>query len=144
MNTAAFITGLMKQNSDALGFIPATTIATRYVPGGQFVIQHDTRGRNVGYILHGKPLPGGILTIAQAVIDVDRRNLGFGEQAVTTLIDRAKLANCRQIVLHCAADLQANTFWQSCGFLQTWSAARQNRRQRAINTYVLDLWRRLL
>ena len=140
MDDYNFVLGLMRHNYDALGFIPAPTIASRYLPLGRYIIQRQRTGRPVGYILHGKPAPGGVLTIAQAVIEYDHRERGHGMDAVATLIERAQQANCRAIVLGCAGDLPANAFWRAAGFEQTAVLHPENKRNRAKNIYTLDLW----
>lgn len=134
-----FVIGLMKQNTDALGFIPETTVDQRYIRQGRFIIQ-KRNGNPVGYVLHGKPTAGGVLSIAQAVIDYDFRQRGHGMDAISTLIDRAKAVNCRAIKLRCADDLQANSFWQQIGFELCRVDSPSNRRRRRINTYMMDLW----
>lgn len=139
MQTIDFVMGLMKQDYDALGFIPATRLQ-KYETDGQIIIQHDTRGKQAGYLIHGKPVAGQTLSIAQAVIEYDRRNHGFGEMSVKVLIERAKRANCAAIKLRCADDLAANAFWQSVGFEMTGVWHPANKRKRAINVYTLQFW----
>jgi GNAT superfamily N-acetyltransferase len=139
METTAFVAGLMKQNSNALGFIPTTRLY-KYEADGQIIVQRDTRGREAGYLIHGKPVAGQTLSIAQAVIEYDRRNHGFGELAVLSLFYRARQSNCAAIKLRCADDLAANAFWQSLGFEMTGVLRPMNKRQRAINVYTLQLW----
>jgi GNAT superfamily N-acetyltransferase len=139
MNDLDFIIGLMKTETENLGFIPAPTIAQRYIPTGRFLIQRS--GHEIGYLLHGKPTPGGFLTIAQAVIEVDHRLQGHGMDLTQRLIDRARDHNVRVIKLRCADN--AVQFWQSVGFEITRRDSPDNRRKRAINTMMLDLWPRL-
>lgn len=118
MQDKNFIIGLMRENYDALGFIPATTIETRYLANGLYVVQRDLRGRNTGYVLHGNPSHRNNyeMVISQAVIDYDNRNRGFGNLAVQQIVARAEQVNARRIRLSCADDLDANLFWQSIGF----------------------------
>lgn len=136
----SFIVGTMAQGYNQLGFIPAPKVEEYYIGRGFYVLQSNRRGIAVGYVLHGKPLAGKVLSIAQAIIDIDRRNLGFGELAVAQVVERAKFANCRAVKLRCADGLEANGFWRQMGFTLTKSEFPGNKRQRAINTYVLDLW----
>lgn len=140
MTDLDFILGLMRANTDALGFIPAPTVETRYVAGGRYVVQTNERGQRTGYILHGKPTAGGVLTIAQAVVEYDWRGRGEGREAVQAVIERAQRANCRAITLRCADGLEANAVWQALGFERTCTLHIPNRRQRAIHVYTLDLW----
>lgn len=136
----SFITGLMRENSGALGFIPSTTVETQYLAKGRYVIQRDQRGRKTGYVLHGAPTPGGLLTIAQAVIEYDFRESGHGRAAVEEVIARAVATNCRAIKLRCAEDLEANHFWAAMGFKRVNTLHPNNTRQRAIHVYIMDLW----
>lgn len=133
----------MSQNTDELGFIPGGTVEAQYVKLGRYVIQHDERGRETGYILHGKPLSGGILTIAQAVIELDKRQRGYGEQAWQVVLERAQRANCRAVKLRCGADLPSNEFWQAVGMKLCNVVPGGERRSRDINVYMYDLWPRL-
>lgn len=143
MNDLNFIIGLMAQNTDALGFIPSSTIEHQYINNQRYIIQ-SPGGHSVGYLLHGKPTPGGILTIPQACIDFDFREQGHGMDVLQVVIDRAKRANCRVVKARVAAELPANQFWQHAGFEVVNVLHPENRRNRAINVYILDLWPRLI
>lgn len=139
MNTVELVAGMMKQNYDAVGFIPTTRIEL-YERSGQIILQNDLRGRAAGYLIYGTALPGKPLSVYQTCIDHDRRLLGFGETAVHALIERATVRNCSAIKLRCADDLAANAFWLSLGFEHTNTLHPGNKRNRAINVYVLQLW----
>jgi len=144
MDDISYIVGLMRENTDAVGFIPQTTVESRYVREERYIIQADERGKRTGYVLHGKPTAGGVLTIAQAVIDHDFRERGHGRLAVESVIERARFAKVREIVLRCADDLEANVFWRALGFTKINATQPNNRRRRAINVYALGLWPRLM
>lgn len=136
---AAFICGLMKQNTDALGFIPRPTIEDRFVPAGHYLIQRNRFAKPVGYLIHGPVHPDGKLLIHQACIELDRRYRHFGHQTVQTLIDRAKRKGARVILLHCAADLDAVAFWTKLGFRQTRVSTGGARRRRTIIHFAYPL-----
>lgn len=144
MDDLTFIVGTMRQGYNTepnqLGFIPDTKIATYYMPQSQYVIQRNRHGVAVGYLLHGKCKPGGNLTIAQAIVDIDKRNLLFGQQMTNQLIERARSAGVRVITLRCAADLNSNEFWISQGFQLTGEDKSPNKRNRIVNLYSLYLW----
>jgi len=140
---ASWIVGLMKQNYDAVGFIPSPTLQSQYIAAGRYVLQCDERGKPVGYILHGSVRPGRVLVVSQHCIDLDKRLHGYGRQAFDTVVERAKMANCRGITLHCAADLASNAFWQAVGLQLTSVKSPANTRQRQIHVYALDLWQPL-
>lgn len=138
MEDLDFIVGLMRQNTDELGFIPLTTVEQRYIAGGLYLLTPK-----IGYLLHGVPKAGHILHIAQACVEYDKRSVGYGMDLVKELIERAKATQCKGIVLRCAASLQSNQFWQAAGFERTATNEPSNRRNRAINVYTFDLWPRL-
>lgn len=139
MDPADFICGLMRRNTDAVGFITRPTIEKRFVPKGHYVIQRNRHGQPIGYLLHGPVHPDGTLHVHQACIELDRRNRGFGHQAVRTLIERAIRHHARTILLRCAADLEATTFWTACGFLPFALSPGGKRRQRTILHFSLEL-----
>lgn len=140
----SWIAGLMRHNYEAVGFLPESAIEQQYVANGRYVLQADERGRNVGYLLHGKPTPGAILTVAQHCIETDKRLRGYGQEAFKTLLDRAKIANCRAIKVRCAVDLPSNAFWREMGLEIVSVQSGGKHRQRDINVMLLDLWPRLV
>lgn len=139
MDDAAFIIGLMKTETAALGFIPSTAIRQRWVKLGRYIIQRDARGRPRGYLLYGPPTPGRPLYINQTCIDYDSRMRGFGLLAVRTLVERALAAGSPAIRLRCADDLPANAFWHAAGFHVTGCRPGGKQRHRYIVSYQLDL-----
>jgi len=116
MNIANWIAGLMAENTDALGFIPNTTVETRYVAKHRYILQTNERGKAVGYLLYGALRYGQPVVISQACIQYEKRMRGYGEKAFLELLRRAKLAGASSIHLRCADDLPAVQFWQSLGF----------------------------
>lgn len=138
-DTLSWIAGLMKQNYDAVGFLPFDAVRT-YIKTGHYILQHDIRGNLVGYLLHGRPVPGGILSVAQHCIEIDKRFSGYGTEAFNTLLDRAQQSNCRGIKVRCADDLPSTEFWLKMGMGITRIDHPSNRRRRAINTMMLDLY----
>lgn len=116
MSDTSWITGLMAENYEAVGFIPNTTVRDRYINHNRYIIQYDERGHRVGYILHGAIIYGKPLVVSQHCIQHEKRLKGYGEQAVRELIQRAQQAGATSIKLRCADDLPALQFWQSVGF----------------------------
>jgi len=139
MDDAAYIIGLMKTNTSALGFIPSPAIRQRWIRLERYVIQRDARGRPRGYVLHGPPLFGRPLFINQACIDYDHRLRGFGLLAIRTVLGRALAAGSTLIRLRCAHDLPANAFWHAAGFHVTGCRPGGKQRHRYIVTYELKL-----
>lgn len=139
MDTTDFICSLMRHNTDALGFITRPTIENRFVPRNLYVIQTNRFGKPIGYIIHGPVHKNGDLYIHQACIEIDRRNRGFGQAAVQTVITRATRHQARAILLRCPADLDAVLFWRSCGLLPTHISPGGARRRRTIVHFRLEL-----
>ncbi len=139
MDDAAFIIGLMKTETDALGFIPAPAIRSRWIPKGRYIIQRDRRGRRRGYLLHGPARPGRELFVNQVCIEYDHRLKGYALLAVRELLNRAHDARCTAINLRCAADLSANSFWLSIGFSLVDVVDGGRRRDREICVYRISL-----
>jgi len=116
MDDADYIIGLMRENTDAVGFIPAPAIRERWARTGNYVLQTTCLGRPRGYLLHGPAKPGRPLHINQACIDYDHRLRGFGLLAVREVLERAEQAGCTSLQLNCATDLAATHFWIAAGF----------------------------
>ncbi|KKL89443.1 hypothetical protein LCGC14_1914630 [marine sediment metagenome] len=135
MNDADFIIGLMKTETDALGFIPSTAIRSRWIAKGRFIIQRDRRGRRRGYLLHGPANPGRELYVNQICIEYDHRLKGHALMAIDELIGRGRRGRCTQINLRCAANLSANWFWLATGFHLVTAELGGQRRNRRILVY---------
>ena len=139
MDDATFIIGLMKTETDAIGFIPAPAIRSRWIPKSRYIIQRDRRGRRRGYLLHGPARPGRELFVNQVCIEYDHRLRGYAFLAVRELINRATTAGCTAITLRCAADLSANWFWLAVGFRLVNVIPGGQRRDRKICVYTYPL-----
>ncbi len=141
MNDADFIISLMKTETDALGFIPAPAIRSRWIPKSRYIIQRDRRGRRRGYLLHGPARPGRELFVNQVCIEYDHRLRGYAYLAVRELFNRASAAECSSINLRCAANLSANWFWLAVGFRLVNIIRGGQRRGNSICVYRIDLRR---
>jgi GNAT superfamily N-acetyltransferase len=139
METTDFICGLMKQNTDALGFIPNTTIRDRFVAREWYILQRDECGKPVGYLLHGSVRYGQPCYVSQHCIELDKRLRGYGAQAVQVLIDRCQRVGASSIYLRCGEDLPALQFWQALGFQVLEIIPGGERRQRMIVRMALPL-----
>lgn len=137
--TAAWIAGLMRENYDAVGFIPEPTVERQYVRRGRVIAQHAENGVAVGYLLHGAPVMGRALTVAQHCIQYERRRRGYGEAAMTELIQRAEKASASCITARVATDLEALTFWLAQGFVLRGIVAGGTKRDRQIAKLWLPL-----
>jgi L-amino acid N-acyltransferase YncA len=114
--TASWIAGLMRENYEAVGFIPESGVLNKHVRHDRYVIQHDEAGRRVGYLLHGLADSSRQLRVAQHCIQIERRRHGYGENALSELIERAERAGASCITARVATDLEALDFWLSQGF----------------------------
>lgn len=107
----------MREDYDALGFVPENTVRDRYISQNRYVLQYDERGRRVGYILCGAIKMGQAVSITQHCIQYEKRLKGYGEQAFRVLLDRCQRGGASSIHVRCADDLPSVQFWQSCGFV---------------------------
>jgi len=139
MSIEATIITLMRQNSNALGFIPHTQLKRRWIDR-QLYVPIQPRGTGArGYLLHGPPKPGRPLSIHQICVDQDYRLNYHASAALNTLIQRANQHQASLIRLRCASDLEANLFWLSVGFRLVATNRGGKARGRQINEYHLQL-----
>lgn len=135
MDDADFIIGLMRTETDALGFIPAPDIRRRWIPTGRYVIQHNHKGGRRGYLLWGPMRPGKVLHVNQCCIQYDHRQRGFATLAVRHMLDLAATADVSAVILRCAYDLPAIHFWSHLGFHPIAFTLGGKRRNRRIVTF---------
>ena len=140
MSDTSWIAGLMRHNYEAVGFLPLSALDRQYIANDRYIIQSHENGNRVGYLLHGKPTAGGILSVAQHCIEDDKRLNGYGQQAFEALLERARQANCRAIKVRCAQGLPSNDFWRRMGLAVTRIDRTENARRRAVNVMLLDLY----
>lgn len=129
----------MRENYEAVGFLPHDSVRDQYLEHGRYVLQADEAGHKVGYLLHGAPATGQPLNVAQHCIQMDRRSHGYGEQALAVLIERAERAGCSAIRVRCATDLESLGFWLGQGFQLINVVPGGARRQRQIARLWLPL-----
>ena len=115
-NPTSWITGLMRENYETVGFLPETTVHTRYVQCGRYVLQKNEHGRRVGYLLYGPVSSQGVVCVTQHVIQEEKRGHGYGELAWHELLRRCLLHGADTIRLHCATSFPSLMFWQQMGF----------------------------
>lgn len=139
MTDADFICGLMRENTDALGFIPSPTIKDRFIPRGHYLIQRNRFGKPVGYLIHGPVHPDGTLYVHQTCISLERRHRHFGQQTINIFLDRAIRNGAKLVRLRCAADLAAVHFWTALHFRQGETSKGGTRRKRSIIHFQLHL-----
>lgn len=135
----SWIIGLARENTDAIGFIPAPTLESQYIRQGRYIIQEDERGRRVGFLLHGAIRQGQRLVISQHCIQYEKRNRDYGRAAFLALLERAQRYGASSIALRCGCDLEAVRFWQAMGFQVVRIVPGGERRGRMIAEMVLRL-----
>ena len=106
----------MRENYDAVGFIPEPTVRDRYIRRELYLLQKDSRGNRIGYLLHGPIEPGKPVVVSQHCIQYEKRMLGYGRSTFKELLKRCRQGGASSIHLRCADDLPAVQFWQTCGF----------------------------
>lgn len=139
MNPTDFIIGLMKENTDALGFIPRPTVDRQFVANDRYILQLNRFRKPIGYLLHGPRHADGRMHVAQACIQLDKRNAGFGSAVVDQLLSRATAAAATDIFLRCAQDLESCKFWSTAGFTPIAFLPGGRRRRRTIVRFHFSL-----
>ena len=112
LSSAIYADHLMKQNLNALGFLPLNTLE-KAAECDRLFIQLDNDDP-CGYCVIGPLLP--TVRIYQACIQYDARRWHHGLALIDQIVQRATQAGCDSISLWCASDLDANSFWVGAGF----------------------------
>lgn len=134
---AKLIIHLMRTEADKLGFIPITSLLNQIRTKDTLIWQTDNANRKIGYLIHSPIRPYKTIHVNLTVIDIDRRRRKFATRALAKLITKAYEANAPLIRLRCAADLEANKFWQSCGFQLAAQIPNMRPDPRLINVWTL-------
>jgi hypothetical protein len=126
-----YVMALQRANRESVGGLPEPAIRERIVARRVLVgiLNEDL----CGYVLCD-PGRDGILRIPQACIEYDARRQTHGALLVG---ESLRLFPCHETRVRCAADLEANLFWQSLGFICTAHTNGGRRRGR-----ILNLWQR--
>ena len=125
-----YVMALQRANRESVGGLPSPAMRER-IDRGTLALA-SINGDPVGYLLYD--LRDGILRIAQACIQYDARRRTYGEQLWLWLVNRHG-AEMREARLRCAADIDANVFWQSQGFTCLGVVKGGARRGRLINLW---------
>lgn len=138
MDDLRYITSLQDRNRESVGHLPTPAFEQRI--GRGTILLGILNGEPCGYLFYD--CGDGIIRIPQACIQYDARRRHHGEALVAALLQASGDADeCR---LRCAADLEANLFWQTLGFVCTAISEGGVRRKRLINTWVKPLRPRLI
>lgn len=141
MTDLEFIVGIMRSDTDALGFIPLPDLRSRWIARGRFLIATDRQNRRIGYLLHGPVNRTGQVHINQVCIDYDRRRREHATRLVQTLVCRARTRGAKIVILRCALDLEAIAFWRSIGAIPTLLSEGGKRRSRTIQGFAMPIQR---
>jgi GNAT superfamily N-acetyltransferase len=124
-----FLDALQKMHTHMVGWMPGKQIEGK-IALGQVVVAQDDQDEPVGYCIAHDQYSGrddvGIIYQLN-VLPLKQRNL-IGATLIKSVFDRAAYG-CRLFCCWCAQDIQANWFWESCGFVplafRTGSASKQ-------------------
>ena len=134
---ARLIINLMRDEADKLGFIPIPSLLKLINEADSLIWQRDDHGHKIGYLIHSAPKYRSTLHVHLTVVEIDKRRRKHATRAVAQLINKAYKCESPEIRLRCAADLQANLFWQELGFKLIATIPNTTKNQRLINVYEL-------
>ena len=126
-----FMDDLARKNGHCVGFLPR--VAYDQAVQKQRVKVLFVNNAPAGYVIHG---PFKTTTkIYQLVIAEDLRRIEYGTALVDAVRKGANGAQAEELSLHCASDLEANTFWQALGFELAGERWKDKSRRRWQNRY---------
>ena len=131
--TTRFVTALMKRDTDALGFLPASEVARRAERGR--VLLCSDNDEPCGYAVLG--FNPDWVPLHQVCVARDARRLEHGRDLVEQAARLARQRGALGLRLRCAEDLPANAFWRALGFEPVRIERPKNRRGRGIVVYVM-------
>ena len=109
----AYVVGLQKRNTEALGFIPRVALEQKIALGRIWLAREN--GEPAGFLHHGT-LATPEVRLFQAAIQYDARRRHLGLALVGDLVARAAAAGAAGVSLRCLSFLDANDFWRQAGF----------------------------
>ena len=131
----AEIRQLADANRTELGFLPASVYSESAVKGGLWVAVGSTR-KVRGYLLFGGRFPR--LRVFQIFVRSEYRGSGTARILLEKLRDYGERLNYLTITARVARELEANRFWEACGFFVTDRIPGEGTR-RPLNKYTLEL-----
>ena len=130
-----FLDFLQGKEKHALGFLPFTALR-QAIELGRVLLCFEN-DEPAGYAIHG--VPKAESKIYQVVVCDDVRRIEHGTALVEAITARANAADSEILSLHCAEDLDANSFWKALGFTQTGKRCRRKDGKRLQNRYEITL-----
>lgn len=126
---------LADANKDAFAFLPASVYSESAMKGDLWVAVGSTR-KVRGYLLFGGRFPR--LRVSQIFVRPEFRRSGTARTLLKKLRDYGERHNYLTITARVARELEANKFWEACGFLVT-DRIPGKARGRPLNKYTLEL-----
>ena len=117
---------LQKKNAASVGFLPLHALEM-YENQGRIAYAQEN-GDDCGYMIRG--IWRNHTRVYQTVIAKDARRIEHGRTLNRRLVEDAILRRTERIILHCAADLAANEFWEALGYKQTGERRRRRDKYR--------------
>lgn len=130
-----FLDHLQRENSHALGFLPFQALEQAITLGRVLLCYENDEP--AGYCIHGPSKRHS--KIYQVCVAEDARRIEHGTALIEAVRSLAMRANAHDLILHCADDLPANSFWQELGFIQKGTRCKRKDGSRLQNRYAMDL-----
>jgi len=127
---------LADDNKTELGFLPTGVYRESAMKGDLWVAVDRTRKVLRGYLLFGGQFPR--LRVFQIFVRPEFRGSGTARTLLKKLRDYGERLNCLTITARVARELEANKFWEACGYLVTDRIPGEATR-RPLNKYTLEL-----
>jgi len=124
-----FIMALQRSNRESVGGLPSPAIEERVARGTLALALLN--GDPCGYLMYD--IRAGVLRLPQACIQYDARRRTYGEALWLWVVGQNP--SMTEARLRCAADIDANLFWQQMGFTCVNVVRGGTRRGRLINCW---------
>jgi ribosomal protein S18 acetylase RimI-like enzyme len=134
-----FCVDVQKRESNCLGFVPRNTYAQAWARDR--LIMATENDELCGFIFFGRtqrPMHDSISIFQCAVVE-DARRIQHGATLVRAVAEHRAAADRRFFKLRCRADLAANQFWRTLGFVHTHSMTESGARGWRVNVYISDI-----
>lgn len=124
-----FVMALQRKNRESVGGLPGPAILERV--NRRTLLLGLLNGEPCGYLLFD--YRDHVIRVPQACIQYDARRRKYGEDLVGMMFNLCPDAT--ETRLRCAADIDANLFWRTLGFVCTTIQQGGTRRGRLINVW---------
>jgi len=136
---------LLKENINAVGFIPKTYFEKAVWNGEKnaIVLICEANADPVGYVYITPGKNFGYAKIQQIAVRNDARRLQYGTALISVCKKFCKKFYRNGFTLRCRTDLESNFFWESLGFKKygVWEKGRYNPMSRLIASDDINLWK---